>query len=198
MLKAIVFYDYNCPFCYLGMLSLKELSKEFELDIEWKGFEIHPEFPPQGKKSNKKSSKSIRIGSRVSQMASQDGITIKSPGFAANSRLALEASEFAKTKGLFEAFHEAIYEAYFRDGLNIGDINRVFEIGTQVGLDKDELKEVLNNRAMYQNIDDNKKEAQKNNILGVPTYILGGFPIHGYQSKDTFRKVIERAAQRSK
>ena len=141
-MKVTAFYDYNCPYCYLGSMSLYELSSEFEMEIEWKGFEIHPEFPPEGKKRTK-SLKSLRVGSRVLEMARQDGFQIKLPGFAANSRLSLEGGEFAKTKGLFKDYHKGIYEAYFKNGLNIGDINIVLEVGSNAGLDRAELEEAL-------------------------------------------------------
>lgn len=195
-MKVTVFYDYNCPFCYLGSMSLNELSKEFEMDIEWKGFEIHPEFPPEGRKRSK-SIKSLRVSGGVMEMAREDGFQIKLPGFAANSRLALEGSEFAKTKGLFKEFHEGVYEAYFMKGLNIGDIDVLLDVGSCTGLDKSELKEALHSRSMYEKIEQNRHEAQNNRILGVPTYIFGKFPVHGYQPTETFRKIIQRAIERA-
>lgn len=196
MLNVTVFYDYNCPYCYLGTMSLNRLSGEFELDIEYKGFEIHPEFPPEGRKS-KKSLKSLRVSSGVSEMARQEGFEIKLPGFAANSRLSLEGSEFSKTRGLFKEFHLGVYEAYFNKGRNIGDFDTVIEIGVESGLDKVELKEALEKRSMYKKIEDNKLKAQRNNILGVPTYIFGKFPVYGFQTTQTFRQIIQRAAQRT-
>ena len=54
-MKVTVYYDYICPFCYLGSKRILELSKEFDLDMEWVGIEIHPEFPPEGKKRSKSS-----------------------------------------------------------------------------------------------------------------------------------------------
>lgn len=130
-------------------------------------------------------------------MALKEGFEIKLPGFAANSRPCLESSEFAKTKGLFKEFHLGAYEAYFNKGLNIGDIDTIIQIGEQAGLDESELKEALDKRVMYQKIEDNKEEAKKNNILGVPTYIFGTFPVHGYQPTETFRQIIQRAVERS-
>jgi predicted DsbA family dithiol-disulfide isomerase len=195
-MKVTVFYDYNCPYCYLGSMSLNELSKEFEMEIEWKGFEIHPEFPYEGRKRSK-SMKSIRVSRGVLEMAKQDGFQIKLPGFAANSRLGLEGSEFAKSKGLFKEFHEGVYEAYFKKGLNIGDMNILLEIGSITGLDEAELREALKSRSMYEKIEDNRQEARNNSILGVPTYIFGKFPLHGYQPTETFRKIIQKAFERS-
>ncbi len=196
-MKVTIYYDYICPFCYLGSERIIELSKEFDLDIKWKGLEIHPEFPSKGKKRSK-TLKSKSYADTIYAMADEDGIEIKLPGFATNSRLALEASEFAKTKDKFLDFHLALYKAYFVEGRNIGDVEIILDIGEKVGLNSIELKEILDNRKMFDKIENNKKDAEKNLILGVPTFVFGNFPVHGSQSVQTMRDIIKRSLERSK
>lgn len=196
MIKVTVFYDYNCPFCYLGSMSLNKLSGEFDMDIVWKGIEIHPELPPEGKKRSK-TLRSKRVAVSVIEMAREDGFQIRLPGFAANSRLSLEGSEFARAKGRFKDFHERVYEAYFMRGQNIGDIGVLLGIGEYAGLDKQELEEALKSRSMFDKIENNKNESYKNHVLGVPTFMFGKLPVHGYQSTDTFRKIILKSLERS-
>jgi len=191
-MNVTVYYDYICPFCYLGTKRILGLSKEFNLTIDWKGIEIHPEFPPQGKKRTK-TLKSKSFAETIREMAKEDNIEIKLPGYATNSRLSLEASEFAKIKGKFLEFHIGIYEAYFLEGRNIGDIEIVLDIGEKAGLHRSDLVECLNKRTMFDNIEANKKEAEDNIILGVPTFIFGNFPVHGNQSTQTMRHIIKRA-----
>ncbi len=193
-MNVTVYYDYICPFCYLGTKRILELSKEFDLTIDWKGIEIHPEFSPQGKKRTK-TLKSQSFAETIREMAKEDNIEIKLPGFATNSRLSLEASEFAKIKGRFLEFHAAVYEAYFLEGRNIGDIEIVLNIGENAGLDKSELALCLDKRTMFDKIAENKKEAQDNLVLGVPTFMFGSFPVHGNQSMQTMRHIIKRTLQ---
>ena len=193
-MNVTVYYDYICPFCYLGTKRILGLSKEFNLTIDWKGIEIHPEFPPQGKKRTK-TLKSKSFAETIREMAKEDNIEIKLPGYATNSRLSLEASEFAKIKGKFLEFHIGIYEAYFLEGRNIGDIEIVLDIGEKAGLHRSDLVECLNKRTMFDNIEANKKEAEDNIILGVPTFIFGNFPVHGNQSTQTMRHIIKRALE---
>jgi len=193
-MNVTVYYDYICPFCYLGTKRILGLSKEFNLTIDWKGIEIHPEFPPQGKKRTK-TLKSKSFAETIREMAKEDNIEIKLPGYATNSRLSLEASEFAKIKGKFLEFHIGVYEAYFLEGRNIGDIEIVLDIGEKAGLHRSDLVECLNKRTMFDNIEANKKEAEDNIILGVPTFIFGNFPVHGNQSTQTMRHIIIRALE---
>lgn len=193
-MNVTVYYDYICPFCYLGTKRILGLSKEFNLTIDWKGIEIHPEFPPQGKKRTK-TLKSKSFAETIREMAKEDNIEIKLPGYATNSRLSLEASEFAKIKGKFLEFHIGVYEAYFLEGRNIGDIEIVLDIGEKAGLDKSELQECLSKRTMFDKIEENKKEAEDKLILGVPTFLFGDFPVHGNQSTQTMRHIIKRALE---
>lgn len=126
-------------------------------------------------------------------MAGEDEINIKLPGFATNSRLALEASEFAKTKSKFLEFHKDTYEAYLQRGQNIGDLEVILGIGEKAGLTRGELGECLEKRTMFDKIDNNKRDAEDNLILGVPTFVFGNFPVHGAQSTQTMRDIIKRS-----
>ncbi len=46
-LKLTVFYDYICPFCYIGSHRILALGDQYDLQINWAGMEIHPERPPR-------------------------------------------------------------------------------------------------------------------------------------------------------
>ena len=195
-MQVTVYYDYICPYCYLGTKRILKLSEEFDLSLDWKGIEIHPEFPPEGKRRSK-TIKSKTFAKTIYTMAKEDDITVKLPGYSTNSRLALEGSEFAKTKDIFLNYHIGIYEAYFIEGLNIGDKDIVLKVGENAGLDRDKLEESLDKRHMFDSIEINKKQAEETHVLGVPTFVFGNFPLHGIQSTQTMRDIIKRSIERS-
>lgn len=195
-MKITVFYDYICPYCFLTSRNVETLMSEFELDVEWKGIEIHPEFPARGvTRSGNPKSKVLKENIKI--MSEENGLEIKLPGFATNSRLALEASEFAKKKGRFSRFHNNVYEAYFNAGLNIGEPEIISDIGENSGLDARELNDCLSQRMMSCNIEQNQKNARDNQIFSVPTILMNEFPLTGNQSLDTLRQVLKRAIERS-
>lgn len=194
-MKVTIYYNYICPFCFLGIKRLEVLEKEFSMEIESKGIEIHPEIPPQGVK-RAKTLRLEQVVQNINEMSKEDGFEIRLPGIIANSRLSLEASEFARTKDKFTEFHKGIYKAYFQDGENIGNRDVILKVGENVGLQVGELEECLNQRTMLKKIEENRQEAEKNQILGVPTFIFGSFPIHGVQSLESFRKIIHRTVER--
>ena len=43
-----VFYDYNCPWCYLGTANTNRLRRERDIEFRWTLFPLHPEVPVEG------------------------------------------------------------------------------------------------------------------------------------------------------
>ncbi|HDZ77927.1 MAG TPA: hypothetical protein ENH39_01300, partial [Gammaproteobacteria bacterium] len=47
-LRLTLFTDYICPFCYIGDLRLQQLRQEYDVLVNFRFIEIHPETPVQG------------------------------------------------------------------------------------------------------------------------------------------------------
>jgi len=190
-MNITVFYDYICPFSYIGSKRIQKIAGDYGIEIEWKGFEIHPEYPPDGK-LRKRSLKMAKVNESLNSVMSEEESKFKLPGFVTNTSMALQAAEFAKTEGKFQQFHNICYESYMIERNNIGDINVILEIGETVGIDKNRLKEVLNNKEMADSLESYKEEAKKADVLGVPTILFNDFRIHGVQSIETYRSFIKK------
>ena len=63
-----------------------------------------------------------------------------------NSRLAQELAKWAETQDGGTAIHDALYRAYFVDGLNIAQIDNLMAVVRKLGLPEDEAREVLASR----------------------------------------------------
>ena len=189
-MKITFYYDYICPFCYIGSKRMQKLSAELDLEIEWRGIEIHPEYSTE-MKERKKTPRTVHLAETLQEIAKDDGTEISLPGFVTNSRLCLEAAEFAKSEGKFLNFHNEAYDTYFNNRENIGKLETVLAIGEKSGLDTSLLEEKLRSRAMKENIDQNKKNADANVVMGVPTIYFNEFRVHGTQSTEVYRKIIK-------
>ena len=190
-MKVTIFYDYICPFCYIGSKRILSLAEEFQLNIEWRGIEIHPKYPSEGKKS-KATPRLKHITRTLYDIAKEDNTEIKLPGFVTNSRLCLEAAEFAKTRDKFLDFHNAAYDAYLNKRENIAQLETLINVGKRAGLEVSELERSLRNREMRSVIDENKKLADENVVLGVPTIYFNNFRVHGVQSTESYREIIKK------
>lgn len=185
------YYDYICPFCYIGSQRMQSLANKLDLDINWKGIEIHPEYSSEGKK-RKKTQRTEHLGHVLYEIAKEDDTKINLVGFVTNSRLCLEASEYAKTKNRFIQFHNEVYNYYFNKKKNIGKLRTVLEIGKKAGLDIVDLEEKLRLRSMKKLIDENKRTANEKTVIGVPTIYFNEFRVHGVQSIEIYRNIIKK------
>ncbi|MCY3986134.1 MAG: DsbA family protein [Candidatus Dadabacteria bacterium] len=196
-MTILLYYDYICPFCFIATQRVLDLAREFGLETEWLGVEIHPEYPAEGKK-RRRTERTVRISQTLENVAEEAGVKIKLPGFVTNSRLCLEGAEFAKEKGSFIEFHKACYTAYFMEGKNIGLLENILEAGKSAGLHPEDLSESLQKRSFSEKIERNMESAREKMVLGVPTLYLGELRIHGIQPVESYRKLIAKELLRER
>ena len=179
-------------FCTVGARRLKKLQQELDFDVEWKAFEIHPETPKEGiKTANYFPNYDMKkMKNHIENFGKDVGIKLNGD-ILANSKLSLAANEFAKEKGKFNEFHEAIFKANFEDGENIGDINVLLAIAEGVGLNKKELSQYLRNQENLNAIDESSAQAKNLGITGVPSFIINNKMVVGAQSSEVLKEFIE-------
>ena len=105
-----------------------------------------------------------------------------------NSRLAQELGCWADTQANGEAFHDAMFTAYFVDDKNIGDIETLVSIASSVGLDADAARKVLTSRSFRAAVSEQWDRAYENGITGVPTFCSRDLFVFGSQPYE----VLER------
>ncbi|MFX1329896.1 MAG: DsbA family protein [Promethearchaeota archaeon] len=194
-LKVIAYSDYICPFCYIGYHRIEKLKKEYNLDIEWRPFEIHPETPKQGASIDElpfpKGYLEMAFAN-VKRLADEDGLTLKFAKKLPNSRLALYISEFARKKGKFEEFHKLVLEAYWLEGKDIGDKSLLLDLAESIGLNKNEIESYLETDEPFNVLQKTLKELREYGINGVPTFNIEERLIVGAQPYEIFKKVINK------
>jgi predicted DsbA family dithiol-disulfide isomerase len=199
-LKVTLFSDYICPFCYIGFQTLRKMKREFDLDVDWRGFQIHPDWPATGIPAEKvygNMDPEARKGAweRISTMAADIGLTMRPPSVLTNSHNALAATEHAIASGKGEEFEERIYRAYFEDGSNIGDVEILKNLGSDIGIDSAQIVEATSSPKVQLRLKNNAMVAHQHNVSGVPTFFIGNYPLVGAQSEETMRKILTRATE---
>jgi predicted DsbA family dithiol-disulfide isomerase len=170
------------------------LKQEFDLSVQWLGFEIHPDTPQEGIPL---STMFPQLDARnmlhhLREMAAPFGIIFADIVRISNSRLALEASEFAKKHGQFDQFHSALFRAYFSQGMDIGSIEVLTQTGQDAGMDVDALAQDLRSGTFRPAIEQMHEEAARQGVTAAPTFIIEGKGrIVGAQPIDVFRKKLE-------
>ena len=110
-----------------------------------------------------------------------------------NSRMSLEASEYARDMGKYELFHERMFYTYFTESKDIGSLEVLTDSARICGLDTDELLTALKERRYAHRLEESRKEAEKNSLTGVPTFIINGrTKVVGAQQIAVFRDILRK------
>ena len=208
-LKIDIISDVVCPWCVIGFRNLKtamkELQTELKFEIFWKPYELHPEIPQEG--YDKKLYMQQKFGSSTGR-SPYDEITKvgESVGFEFNfSKTKRIPNTFMAHRLLWKAdeydlqteLSEALFKAYFTDGLNIGSKEILSDISHSVGMNKKEIITFLESKEGGQETAALELNFIEKSIGAVPTYFINDhYIIQGGQEPETFvsflRKIIQK------
>jgi predicted DsbA family dithiol-disulfide isomerase len=197
-LKVTVFSDYICPFCYIGFYRVEQLKKNYDLEVEWRPFEIHPETPKEGTDLNNLPYPEEYLDmmkANIKKLADDVGISLKLSDKLPNSRLALYLSEFARKNGKFDDFHKLVFDSYWKDGKDIGDQAFLLGLAETIGLNRNDMLEYINSEEPKSELTKSLKDLKQYGINGVPTFIIGDKIVVGAQPYDVFKNLIENTLQ---
>jgi predicted DsbA family dithiol-disulfide isomerase len=118
---------------------------------------------------------------RLSQTAARLGLPFGERRMSFNSRRAQEAAKWAGTRGRADAFHDAVFRAYFVGGRNLHEIETLAAAAESVGLPAAELGEVLAGGAFKAAVDRDWTRSRELGITAVPTFVMSGRSLVGAQ-----------------
>lgn len=144
--------------------------------MDWLGYELHPETPPGGRDltANFDPAERAWIEQVLTERGRPYGLVFAPRQRSSNSRLALLAGEEARDQRRFEAYHEAIFAAYFRDGRDIGDKPVVLDVAAAAGLDVAALKASLTDGRHLPRLAETRERARAIGLTALPTFVLAG------------------------
>ncbi len=126
----------------------------------------------------------------------QYGLTLNVGPFGINSRPALVGAKFADEMGAGEAYHAAVFRAYWQEAQDISDPAVLKEAATAVSLDSAAFLAALDDpHYQAQNLAD-VEQAHAYGLSGVPALVYNNkYLVSGAQPYETLAQVAEKAAQ---
>jgi predicted DsbA family dithiol-disulfide isomerase len=129
----------------------------------------------------------------IRQRGKEFSITFGDVTLLPNSRLALEASEYAREMGKYESFHENMFRFYFTEAYDIGSIGVITSVATESGLDAGGMMNAISEKRYRPRLTQARQEGEKINLTGVPTFIVNEkHKIVGAQPVEVFKEVFSR------
>jgi len=142
------------------------------ITLRWVGFELLPAtlvYTPKPKDPD--ADKKPPIPSRFELLLAADRLSVpKRTSKLSNSRLALEAGEFAWEAGKQEAYITALYHAYWEEDRDISDLAVLKDIVQESGLDITNFLAALEARIYRDRIVEFDEPAHAAGVWNVPTW----------------------------
>lgn len=128
---------------------------------------------------------------RVAQIARSEGLPYGMRTYSYNSRLAQELAKWAQTQDGGDAIHDALYRAYFVDGVNLAEVDRLVDVAERVGLSGEEARRAVEIRAFKRAVDLDWQRSAATGITGVPAYVMGNRVVGGARPYEVLAQFVE-------
>ena len=199
-LNIEVYSDLICPWCYIGRRRLeagiKLLDASEPPNILWRPFELNPKMPKAG--LDRKAYRSAKFGSWERSQAMDRDVTAtgKTLGLEFNyDRVLVTPNTFAghrllwwaRDKGSQDILADALFRAYFTEGLDIGKNDVLAKVAADAGLSEKDAKRFLESDQGRNEVLEEEQEGRRRGLNGVPFFVINGIPaFSGAQRPDTF------------
>ena len=202
-----VYSDYVCPFCYLGRKSLADYQATRaageKLDVDWRPFDLRSrQRRPDGTvddsvDSGKDEAYYEAARENVERLREAYGADEMSVDLVedVDGFLAQVASLYVSEEHPEEwlAFDEAVFAALWEDGRDVGDRDVLADVATDVGLDGEAIRDVVDDEDWRDRLRDEFADARESGVMGVPTFVYDGHGARGAVPPSQLERLVEGA-----
>lgn len=199
MASITIYSDYVCPYCLLAEKVLSEAIGDRDIRIAWRPFELRPA-PEPTLRPEDPYLPSVWQRS-VYPLAQRLGVPIQLPSISPQPRTAkaFELLAMAQDEGLDHAYSMRVLRAFFQDGEDIGNPERLVEIAAEVGLDPDKARQALESGTYAQRHYEAQRHAREDmQITSVPTIVVGKQVFRGTPPLDELKRAIDQLEREEK
>ena len=201
-------FDLICPWCYLGVRRLRRALRarpDIIPELLWRPFLLNPDISPNGVSREEFVARKFggedrarRLQNALTDLGRAEGIGFRFDlmGRVPSSINAHRLVRYAVREGLGEIMVEALFHAYFADGVDIGDVIRLATVAGRVGLDPNAALAFLRSGEEAEAVHTENLRAHRLGINGVPCFIIGGQQaIAGAQEPEVLERLLDVALQ---
>ncbi|GGA53253.1 DsbA family oxidoreductase [Sphingomonas psychrolutea] len=201
--------DVSCPWCVIGLKGLEQalanVGDLVEADIRFQPFELNPQMPAEGQdiaehiqqKYGSTPEQSAANRTMIRDRAAELGFTM---AMSDGSRIyntfdAHRLLHWAGIEGRQRELKHALFEAYFTDGRNPGDIAVLVATAEKAGLDGPAARAVLSSGQYADDVRADERLWQSQGVSAVPAVIINRkYLISGGQPPEAFERALRNIA----
>ena len=207
-MRIDIYSDTVCPWCYLGKrrfeLGLAE-RPQYEARVIWRPYELNPDMPWEGMERAAYLAAKIGDPARIAAMeetlrrhGESVGLTFRFDLIERmpNSRRSHLLIAHGARQGLQAQVKDRVMQAYFGEGVDIGDLEELVRLGVESGLGEREARSALVLREGQDGVVAAERHAAALGINAVPTYVFDGqYTLSGAQEPANLARVLDQVAQ---
>ena len=178
--KVEFFYDYSSPWTYLAFTRIEELCRGRGAELEWRPILVGGIFNtvnPSVYESRERPvpAKARYMAKDLKDWADYYGLTIRFPPavFPVNSVKSLRGALVALEHGAISGYSRAVFAAYWGGDHDISRDEVLASIVTEVGLDRAEFFDKIQQSSYKDRIRANTDECMRRGGFGSPTLFVG-------------------------
>ena len=200
-------FDTVCPWCFIGERRLQAaLSQRPSLNVvrRWRPFLLNPDMPSDGMERQAylygkfgSAARIQRVYGAISDAGQSEKIPfafdsiVRTPNSVDSHRLVM----FSEAIGAVGQVVDALFQAYFSNGEDIGDRDVLMEIGGRCGIDSEKLSRYFDSGADVDTVHAENGAFHRLGINGVPAYIFNGtFVVSGAQEPQILVRALDAAS----
>ena len=200
-----IFSDTVCPWCWIGKRRLErtlEARPDLEVDTVWHAFQLNPTMPAEG--MDRKAYLEAKFGGAHNARAIYGRVSAE----GAREALPFDFSAIPRTPNTLDshrlvrwaagqplgqtAMVEALFDAYFARGQDVGDVEVLTRVAAAAGYDESGARELLAGDEERAEVTREDMRARSAGITGVPCFILDGrVAVPGAVEPEVFLRVFE-------
>ena len=210
MVTLDIFSDPICPWCYIGKSYLDRAlqdAPDHPFTIRWRPFMLNPDMPAEG--MDRRAYLETKFGGKdgavkaympVFEHARDAGLTINLDAIE-RTPSTLDAHRLIHWAGIEKVqgrMVDALFQAYFVEGRDIGDHDVLADIADGCDMDASVVQRLLKSDADRDEIRARDAHSREMGVNSVPTYIVAqAHAVPGAQPTDLWIKVIEEIKARA-
>jgi predicted DsbA family dithiol-disulfide isomerase len=207
--KVEIWSDVVCPWCYIGKrrfeAALGRFDQRDDVEVVWRSFELDPSAPPTGTPGGQAERLAAKYGTtidaarqmqqRVADAAAGEGLNFDIDAVVpANTVDAHRVIHLAERQGLQAEMKERLLKAHFIDGEAVGEVETLVRLATEVGLDSDEVRSLLDSDELVDAVRADESEARALGISGVPFFVIDRrYGVSGAQPSEHLLEALQTA-----
>ncbi len=174
---------------------VEKLKAEYNIELEFRPFYLYGDTPPEGRELPEQVKRARAAGSeeRLRQIASSHGMKFASIKRIYNTRLAHEATEYAREHGKAGEFNRVVFRKVYAEGQDISQWAVLHSAALEAGLDADEMQSEVQGGKFTAEVAAQVRQAYQIGVSGVPTYVINNrYAIVGAQPYEVFKNALAK------